>query len=60
MLLETVKKHQSQGVVPISVALPETYMVRAVSLTLPKDVAWQEAGQVHMTARLDADFGYQP
>ncbi len=35
-------------------------MVRAVSLTLPAGMPWQEGGAEHIKAKLDADFGYTP
>ena len=60
LLLDSVKKFKSEGLAPKGVAKPATFMVRAVSLTLPKGASWQEDGRLHMTARLDADFGYAP
>ncbi len=60
LLLETVRNLRTQGTAPQGVKDPATFMVRAVSLTLPAGDSWQESGREHMTARLDADFGYQP
>ena len=33
-------------------------MVRAVSLTLPKEQVWTDTGAQHMKAELGKDFGY--
>jgi phenylpropionate dioxygenase-like ring-hydroxylating dioxygenase large terminal subunit len=60
LLLESVRSLRAQGTQPKSVTDPATYMVRAVSLTLPAAASWQEQGREPMTARLDAGFGYQP
>ena len=60
LLLETVRNLRAEGTAPKGVKDPATFMVRAVSLTLPAGASWQESGREHMTARLDADFGYQP
>ena len=60
LLLESVRKLRENGAVPQGVTDPATFMVRAVSLTLPAGVPWQESGVRHMKARLDADFGYHP
>ena len=35
-------------------------MVRAVSLSLPANAQWAEAGRGLMRAELGADFGYTP
>lgn len=59
LLLETVRNLRTSGAAPQGVAEPSTFMVRAVSLTLPAGMSWQE-GREHMTARLDAGFGYTP
>jgi hypothetical protein len=37
---------------------PDTFMVRAVSLTLPETTSWADFGRPHMQAKLGADFGY--
>jgi hypothetical protein len=39
---------------------PDTFMVRAVSLTLPESTSWVDFGRPHMAAKLGADFGYAP
>lgn len=59
LLLETVKNLRSAGTAPQGVSDPSTFMVRAMSLTLPTGLSWQE-GAEHMKARLDAGFGYTP
>ena len=59
LLLETVRSLHGKGTEPQGVRDPSTFMVRAVSLTLPAGVPWQAHGE-HMTARLDAGFGYTP
>lgn len=58
-LLDSVKAYREKGVRPPGADTPETFMVRAVSMHLPVDEAWAEAGAVHMTARLGEDFGYK-
>ncbi len=59
-LLDAVQAHRASGVRPAGADDPESFMVRAVSLTLPAEADWQEAGAEHMTARLGKDFGYSP
>ena len=59
-LLNSVRAYAENGEVPRGAADPATFMVRAVSLTLPADADWEEAGQEHMTAVLGKDFGYAP
>jgi phenylpropionate dioxygenase-like ring-hydroxylating dioxygenase large terminal subunit len=59
LLLETVRGLRSGGTEPQGVRDPATFMVRAVSLTLPAGVSWQERSE-HTQARLDAGFGYTP
>ena len=58
LLLETVRNARG-GTEPQGVRDPSTFMVRAVSLTLPTGVSWQESRE-HTVARLDAGFGYTP
>ena len=38
---------------------PDVFMVRAVSLQLPMDQTWSEAGAQFMRAELGTDFGYK-
>lgn len=59
LLLETVRNLHANGAEPQGARDPSTFMVRAVSLTLPAGVPWQAHGE-HMAARLDAGFGYNP
>jgi phthalate 4,5-dioxygenase oxygenase subunit len=59
LLLESVRNLRA-GTAPRGVTDPSTFMVRAVSLTLPAGQAWQEAGGEHIRAKLGAGFGYQP
>lgn len=59
-LLDSVAAHQERAVKPRGVDSPDTFMVRAVSLTLPVGTPWAEAGRDFMQARLGADFGYAP
>ena len=59
-LLETLAALQQRGVKPAGVDHPETFMVRAVSLSLPAEARWAEAGRELMQATLGADFGYTP
>lgn len=59
-LLETLAALRERGIKPSGVDNPETFMVRAVSLNLPTDVQWAEAGRDLMRAKLGDDFGYTP
>ena len=59
-LLEALAAYRDRGVKPIGVDDPEVFMVRAVSLSLPADAQWAEAGREFMRAELGADFGYTP
>lgn len=59
-LLETLKALRERGVKPPGVSDPDTFMVRAVSLRLPPEATWSEAGSDFMRARLGSDFGYSP
>jgi phthalate 4,5-dioxygenase oxygenase subunit len=59
-LLETVRKLASEQARPARHGDADLFMVRAVSLTLPNTVSWQEGGHEFMQARLGADFGYAP
>ncbi|MGA2550272.1 MAG: Rieske 2Fe-2S domain-containing protein [Burkholderiaceae bacterium] len=58
LLLETVRKFLANEPRAGLPEQPDLWMVRAVSLTLPSGVPWQDNGREHMTARLGADFGY--
>ncbi len=59
MLLETAHAFAESGKRPERFADPDLYMVRAVSMKLPKDQPWDEAGREPMTARLGEGFGYE-
>ncbi|WP_417626537.1 Rieske 2Fe-2S domain-containing protein [Pararhodobacter aggregans] len=59
MLLETAHAFAESGQRPERFADPDLYMVRAVSMKLPKDQPWDEAGRGPMTARLGEGFGYE-
>jgi hypothetical protein len=58
LLLEAVSAYRDHGIKPSGVTKPDTFMVRAVSLTLPETTSWVDFGRPHMTAKLGADFGY--
>ncbi len=58
MLLETAHAFAESGQRPDRFCDPDLYMVRAVSMKLPKDQPWDEAGREPMTARLGEGFGY--
>lgn len=60
LLLEVLDGLESRDEVPEGVMRPETFMVRAVSVTMPEDTPWLEACAPHMRARLGEDFGYTP
>lgn len=59
-LLDSVRKLVSEQVRPVRHGDADLFMVRAVSLTLPNTMGWQEGGSEFMQARLGADFGYVP
>jgi phthalate 4,5-dioxygenase oxygenase subunit len=58
MLLEALGSYRDHGTKPKGVTEPDVFMVRAVSLRLPPEDAWADAGAEFMRARLGADFGY--
>jgi hypothetical protein len=60
LLLEAVSAYRDRGIKPNGVSNPDTFMVRAVSLTLPESGSWVEVGRPHMQARLGVGFGYAP
>jgi phthalate 4,5-dioxygenase len=59
-LLESVAAYRDTGTKPVPAKDPTASMVRAISMTLPADADWQEAGSEPMTARVGKDFGYTP
>jgi len=58
LLLESATAYRDRGIRPKGVSDPDTFMVRAVSMTLPEGTPWADAGRMPMTARLGAGFGY--
>jgi len=58
-LLDHARK-LGQGQRPASAAKPDSFMVRAVSITIPAGSSWQEHGREHMKAELGKGFGYTP
>jgi len=58
VLLRGVKAFLESGEKPAGAENPETFMVRAVSMTLPTAADIFEAGAEPMTARLGKEFGY--
>ena len=58
VLLEHAGALRDRGVRPENYGDPDLYMVRAVSLTLPKAEIWSDVGAPHMKAELGKDFGY--
>ncbi|GEO87052.1 MULTISPECIES: Rieske 2Fe-2S domain-containing protein [Alphaproteobacteria] len=59
MLLETAGAFAEKGEKPERYNDPDLYMVRAISLTLPKNQPWADAGAEHMRAELGKGFGYE-
>ena len=58
VLLEHAGALRERAARPQNYADPDLYMVRAVSLTLPKSDIWSDVGAPHMKAELGKDFGY--
>ncbi len=58
-LLESLAAYRERGIRPQGVADPDVFMVRAVSLQLPEEERWADAGRIHMQARLGESFGYK-
>lgn len=59
VLLEIAGAFRDSGRKPDRFSDPDLYMVRAVSMKLPRDETWVDAGREPMTARLGEDFGYE-
>ncbi|MEO9230722.1 MAG: Rieske 2Fe-2S domain-containing protein [Devosia sp.] len=59
LLLDSVRNLADKKQRPPRMEDPDLWMVRAVSLRLPAGQAWHEHAEP-MTARLGADFGYEP
>ena len=60
LLLELAGEHRSKGTKPPRVHDPDLYMVRAISVRLPKDKAWLAECGEYMRAEIGKDFGYDP
>lgn len=60
LLLDSVAAYRDRGERPQGADDPETFMVRSVSLHLPVEESWSDAGASFMRAELGADFGYAP
>ena len=59
MLLEVAGAFSETGELPERFDDPDLYMVRSVSLTLPKEEKWTEFGKDLMKAEIGKDFGYE-
>ncbi|OWT63575.1 Rieske 2Fe-2S domain-containing protein [Candidimonas nitroreducens] len=60
MLLAAVKQLAAEGARPPSAGLQQKYLVRAISITIPKDGDWAAEGGEFMRAEPGKDFGYAP
>lgn len=60
LLLETLDDYHNKHEPPLGAIQPDTFMARAVSVTLPSDSDWLTACTPYMKAQLGADFGYTP
>ena len=58
LLLEAVSAYRDRGIKPNGVSNPDTFMVRAVSLTLAGDHVMGRFRPSAHAAKLGADFGY--
>lgn len=58
-LLEAQTAYAERGIEPVGVKDPDVFMVRAVSLKLPEEQRWADAGREYMRAELGKDFGYK-
>ena len=59
LLLDSAAGLRERGITPPGVDQPEIFMVRAVSLQLPEEMPWAEAGKPYMRAKLGSGFGYE-
>ncbi|MFC3674910.1 Rieske 2Fe-2S domain-containing protein [Ferrovibrio xuzhouensis] len=59
LLLEQVGAYRSSREKPKNATDPNLFMVRAISVKLPKETSWADEGRQYMTAELGKDFGYQ-
>jgi phthalate 4,5-dioxygenase oxygenase subunit len=60
LLLDTLRKLQSENVSPPSAVDPEQFLWRAISITIPEGADWKAAGVHYMKAQLGQGFGYEP
>lgn len=60
LLLDTLRRFETGQTLPASAHDPETFMVRAVSLTLAPEAHWKRDGGQFTRATLGQGFGYQP
>ena len=60
ILLDAVKRLHSEGTQPPSVSNPSSFLVRAISITVPEGADWMAHGQEYMRAEPGKDFGYAP
>ncbi len=60
LLLQAIAEYRDNGSCPAGVAEPDTFMVRAVSVTMENEADWLEVCRPHMKAELGKDFGYAP
>ena len=58
VLLKCAADYRDQGQRPAGVDDPQNFLVRAISVHLPRQSAWVEASAPFMKASLGADFGY--
>ncbi len=60
LLLELAGQYKDKGVKPPRADDPDLYMVRAISVRLPKDARWQSECKDFMRAELGKGLGYEP
>lgn len=60
LLLDTLRKLDTEGQRPASSTDPQSMMWRAVSITIPRGSDWKPVAAEFMRARVGADFGYVP
>jgi phthalate 4,5-dioxygenase oxygenase subunit len=60
MLLELATAFRDSGATPPKVHDPDLYMVRAISVRLPRKASWLAAAGEFMKAELGKGFGYEP
>ncbi|MBU2289400.1 MAG: Rieske 2Fe-2S domain-containing protein [Gammaproteobacteria bacterium] len=60
MLLDNAKKLAQGTAAPAVGAAPSSFMVRAISITIPAGADWAELGRDFMKAELGKGFGYTP